>query len=87
LTSAYALGGKAECRVIESTWEPAAAKSGSRLRYADAGGTFCEVYGVCNRGVRHVIGHPAHQTPPGSGFEGLGEVGDDVVEGRTLTVR
>jgi len=87
LISAYALGGKAECRVTESTLEPAAAKSGSRLRYADAGGTVCEVYGVCNRGVRHVIGHPAYQTPPGSGVEGLGEVGDDVVEGRTLTVR
>ena len=38
-------------------------------------------------GVWHVIGHPAYQTPPGSGDEGLGEVGDDVVEGWTLTVR
>src|SRR5262249_24136819 len=49
--------------------------------------TLCEVYGVCNGDVRHVIGHPAYQTPPASGVEGLGEVGDAVVEGRTLTAR
>src|SRR5215471_5933521 len=59
----------------------------SRVAFGRTARTLCEVYGVCNRGVRHVIGHPAYQAPPGSGVEGLGEVSDAVVEGRTLTVR
>src|SRR5215470_10800450 len=43
----------------------------SRGAFGRTARTLCEVYGVCNRGVRHVIGHPAYQTPPGSGVEGL----------------